>query len=278
MMIHILTNLAEAMTRPGLMSVVGVRREKICTRDLKRYFRLLGERVEAAELGKLATVDHKDAALSAANLKLAQITRALQPMLLQVLSTNLYAAILEGDKLTILKESVGAVPPAALPPLPPNPPEATVTPTGLLGLSGQEAAAWASLYSSELVTGIDQTTRNLLRDAIETGIEDKLGVDGLAKLIREVIDGMTTRRSELIASTEMNAAFSEAALRKMRRLNTTYKRLILAPGACPICSAAEAKGPIPIDEPFTDDGDQRTPLHPYCRCATVGARAPETEN
>jgi hypothetical protein len=49
---------------------------------------------------------------------------------------------------------------------------------------------------------------------------------------------------------------------------------VLAPDPCEICIENDDAGAIPIDELFPS-GDLRTPFHPNCRCAVVGARPEE---
>ena len=142
-----------------------------------------------------------------------------------------------------------------------------------LGETGQAAADWAATHSAELVVGIDQPTLEKMQAAVAQGISQRLGVPGTARLIRSTVEDMTVKRSQMIASTEMNSAFSEAALRKMERLGIEYKQIILAPDACEICTKNAADDPIPVDEAYAS-GDLRSPFHPNCRCAVVPSRPP----
>ncbi len=97
---------------------------------------------------------------------------------------------------------------------------------------------------------------------------------GTARLITAALDDMTTARAQMIATTEMNAAMSEAAIQKMMRLGIAYKQWILGPNPCEICQGNEDAGAIEVDEEFPS-GDERPPAHPNCECAVTGVRAPE---
>jgi len=131
-------------------------------------------------------------------------------------------------------------------------------------LTGEEAALYASIHAGEQVAGINDTTQQLIADAVEQGIEDSLGVDGTAQLIRATLGDMTRSRSKTIASTEMNDAFSEAAMRKLDRLGVEYKRWITSAGnCCDDCTDNEDAGAIPISDPFPSS-DDRPPAHPNC--------------
>lgn len=294
-MIPELIQLVEALRRPGVMSAVGMKRERACASDVASYFGLLHDRIDALNLGALAT-EPIDVAVSHADMAIARVVRQTQPMLLELLLLNLYHGFLEGDALADVTIVAGDVREADRRPGTGDngpPPPSTLAGRSLrsglsnipgalqpvlreidrLGLTGKRAADYAAKRSASLVRGLDKTTRELLRQAIEEGIRDKLGVDGLGRLIRQTVLDMSTYRSRMIASTEMNDAFSQAALEKMKKIGIEFKRLVLAPGACKICIANAAAGPIPVDQAF-ESGEQRTPFHPWCRCAVVGSRAP----
>lgn len=147
-------------------------------------------------------------------------------------------------------------------------------------LPSEEAAKIAKQHAAEAVVGIDAQTLKLYQDAVETAITEQLAPQGLSQLLRQVSDDMVKTRADVIARTEMADAFGEATMQKLDREQIEYKQLIPSPGACPLCLSIVAAGPIPIGEPFLDDDGEehdRSPIHPNCRCATVGARPPEGE-
>jgi hypothetical protein len=281
---HVLGLFSEAATKPGIMSLVGIRRENACRKDVAAYFDVLWQELEKEELVKVAG-ETPDSALHTAYMKIRRAMRQAQPVLLHALSGHIYLALLDGDKVARrqMKQEFKEAGPQTTPPPPPPPDQPSLFDTIMksidtIGITGQQAADYAAQRAATQVRGINDTTLKILRQAIQDGIEQQLGVDGLSRLIRDSFRSMSVTRAKMIASTEMNDAFSEAAIRNMKRLGVEYKQLILAPDACPICDSIESKGPIPVDEPFVDfEGEEydRTPIHPNCRCATVGARPPE---
>lgn len=146
-----------------------------------------------------------------------------------------------------------------------------------LGLTGKEAVDYITAHGAELVDGLDAYSIKVMRSLIAKGIEQQLGVQGTMRLIREEFGEMSRSRARSIATTEINDAMSEAALRKVKAVGLDGKRWIRSPGACPICEANAAQGIIPVDDYF-QSGHKRPPAHPgKCRCAVAGARLPKTE-
>jgi SPP1 gp7 family putative phage head morphogenesis protein len=154
----------------------------------------------------------------------------------------------------------------------------SITPTELdkFGDTAKKAAAWAAEQAAELVVGLDDTTIDLIAGDIERGIEERLGAQGTARLIRQTLDDMSTSRALTIASTEINRAMSAATLDKLSGLGVEYKQWILDADPCEICIANAEQGAIAVDEDF-DSGDDAPPAHPNCRCAVAGAQAPKEE-
>jgi hypothetical protein len=277
--------ITEAASKPGIMSIAGIKREKACRKDIAAYFDVLWTELEKLDLGKAADAAHKDSAVHSAEISVRRAMRQTQPVLLHALAGHIYLALLDGDKVARrqMKEEFKEAGPQTTPPPPTPPPdEPSLYDTILksiekIGITGQEAADYAAQRAATQVRGINDTTLKILQDAIQQGIEDQLGVDGLGRLIRATFRDMSVYRAKMIANTEMNDAFSEAAIRNMKRLGVDYKQLILAPEACPICESIVEAGPVPVDEPFVDfEGEEydRSPIHPNCRCATVGSRPP----
>ena len=268
MISSLLIELSEKLARPGLLGLAGRKAEKRLREDLERYFRALAKEIEGLHLENAVAHATKEVARHAIRFKVHNALRHRQPILKAILIANLSEGMLKGDQIHHFAEAAGDNDAVELD---------VVLGQDKLGLSGQEAASWAEQHAAELVTGIDETTTTILEQAISTGIEKQLGVDGTAQLIRQILDDIGAARARTIAATEMNAAFSEAALLKLDRLGIEYKRWICSPDACEeICQDNADDGPIPVDEDFSS-GDDRPPAHPNCRCAVVGARAPQEE-
>lgn len=275
--------LTEAVRRPGLLGVGGKAVKARCTKDLRSYFRALKSEVKKLKLQQLASSDATmtaETAKHAATMRLQNTIRHARPVLQALLESNMAAAMLVADKIS---EHAEATQPTTTS-VPPIPPDLLDTDFGTeieaeidrLGLSGQAAAAWASKNAGQLIPGIDDYTIQLIADAVSEGIQEQLGVSGTAQLINQILDDMTSTRAETIATTEMNAAMSEAALQKLTRLGIAYKQWILGPNPCEICQDNEDAGAIEVDEDFPS-GDARPPAHPNCECAVTGARAPKDE-
>lgn len=268
--------LVERLARPGLLGVVGQALEKRCRRDLEAYFKVLGRRVVGLELGKLAEQDNAETARHAVVMKLGNILRIVRPLLVGALQVNIAHAMLTADKQDVFSEAiVPSGPPTSIPPFDMGDGSPDEGPDKL-GLSGQEASDYAAEQAAKSVSSIDATTTKLIADAVAQGIKERLGVEGTARLIRAVVVDMTRQRSELIAQWEIGNAMSEAAFRKMKRLDIQYKQVILSDDPCPICEENADEDPLPIDELYPS-GDLRSPFHPRCRCGTTGARPPTAE-
>jgi hypothetical protein len=261
MTLEILEKLIESATKPGIEGLVGRAIEKRCRVDLQGYFRTLATDVEAQHLEKIDGANGEEVALHAVDMALHNVIRKTSPYLLTALAMNIQDAMMRADKLTVAVE-------------------ADAVGKDKVGLTAQEAAAYASEHGAEAVKGINAFTQKQIRDLVATGIKEQWGVTKTAREIKSLMKDMTTGRAERIAATEMNDAFSEAAMRKLKRSGTSYKQIILSADACEICSSIQEAGPVPIAEPFVDeDGEEydRTPIHTFCRCATIGARAPKED-
>jgi SPP1 gp7 family putative phage head morphogenesis protein len=254
-----LSELLESIKKPGIESLVGRALERRCRVDLEEYFKKLGTEVLDLQLEKLVESPSLEIARHTAEMRLHNPLRRRSTDLLQILALNIQRAFDLGYKLAQVKEA-----------------DEEVTPTAdyidKIGQTGEDAAAYAAETAAKLVTGINDTTRQMIADAVATGIEQRLGVPKTGRLIRQTVTDMTRKRAETIASTEMNDAFSEATLRKLGNLGIAYKQWIVSLDPCPECLENEGQV-IPMSELFSS-GDLRPPVHPNCRCAVVGARAP----
>lgn len=254
-MVNTLQTVLEKASRPGLLGLPGMVVEKNARRELESYFSVLG--VSIRKLGlENKSYSHTEPK-HIVHAALYNVLRIHRPALLHTLSRNLQTAYLVASKRPITLEAKSF--------------------EDKVGDTAKKAAEYAVDKAASLIKGIDQTTEDLIADAVASGFEDQLGVDGVARLIREAVDDMTAFRSRMIASTEMNDAMSQATMDKMGDLNIQYKIWILSADACPICEANAEQGAIPIDEDF-ESGDSQPPAHPNCRCAVNGARGPDEED
>jgi hypothetical protein len=241
--------------RPCIMGLPGIKIERRTGKDLASYFTRLATQLKPDRLAKLVkTASTKESGYIAAQ-HLAKITvRKMQPQLMAVLKAGYLEAFHVARKHEHVQEADQPF---------------NRKDTNLLA----DAVEWAEKQAGELVQGIDQFTVDSIADAVASGIEDQLGVEGTAREIRDVLEGWATSRAFTIATTEINRAMSAATV---DMFDGGYKRWILAPEACPICEANAEQGAIPVDDDF-DSGDSYPPAHPNCRCAITAARPPEAE-
>ena len=129
----------------------------------------------------------------------------------------------------------------------------------------QEAINYASKHTATLVKGLDDETRELMRNTIEKAIKEKRGIDGLARDLRKTFDNMSKVRSETIARTETADALETAFMDRAKDMGVSGKEWVVT-DPCPICQANGDAGAIPLNDAFPS-GDMRPPAHPNCRCA-----------
>lgn len=254
----------EAIKRPGVMSLAGVQAERRCSKLVTQYFKILGARVKMTHLEQLTALKNKQQARHYAEMKVRQIARRLSDTLQVILKENIHAAILVADKQQILHEA----------------PSADITVGPASGMLSADAEKYAIDQAAQQVVGINDTTVEAIADLVADAVGGQATPAELSRDLRDLLDDWTKNRADLVARTEMADAFGFAALERLKREEIEYKQLILSPDACEICQSIADNGPVPVDEPFVDDDGEeyeRSPIHPRCRCATVGARAPLVE-
>jgi len=139
----------------------------------------------------------------------------------------------------------------------------------------QQAIDWAEQHGASLVKGMDEETKRRLAHTISQGIENKRGIPGLSRDIRNTFDHMSKYRSELVARTETANALSQASLDSMEDMGIDGKEWITV-GDSQVsieCQGNEAEGVIPTKQLFSG-GVSAPPQHPNCRCALAPATLP----
>jgi hypothetical protein len=133
----------------------------------------------------------------------------------------------------------------------------------------ERAVAWADEHAADLVSNIDEVTRESVRQAIEDGTAEGLSSSEIADNI-EQIGGFSSDRAQLIADTEIAAANSNGALEGYRAARdggaNVQKAWLLGSEPCDACQENADAGPIDLDETFPS-GDDAPPGHPRCECA-----------
>jgi SPP1 gp7 family putative phage head morphogenesis protein len=140
---------------------------------------------------------------------------------------------------------------------------------GMFATIHQRAVDYAKERTAELVTGIDEATRDNLRTTIASGIANGRSMDGISDDIKNAY-AFSRRRADLIARTEITMANQNGVLAGMHysKENGVHIRKLwsLDAVACPVCQANGDDGAIDLDEMF-ESGDQAPPAHPNCRCS-----------
>jgi len=162
---------------------------------------------------------------------------------------------------------------------------------GAFDIDNPLIAKFIENYSFPFAQGINETTVGMLQGAMTAGMDEGLGMDGIAKLIREVFDNCTRYRSQLIARTETIRASNGAAKMAYRQSEVVEGMEWLTTKddrACQWCNSMNGKT-ISLNENFFNLGDKLTvgegdnkstmvfdyedvgypPLHVQCRCAVI---------
>ena len=139
----------------------------------------------------------------------------------------------------------------------------------------QQAINYANKHAAQLVTKMDAETKDRLAKVIGDAIQNKRGIDGLARDIRKEFADMTNARSELIAKTETRDALFHASQERMEAMGVTGKEWILGSGGeegnCDDCRGNAQAGVIPVGQEFPVPQYE---IHPGCTCAVAPAMLP----
>ena len=258
----VITKLSDAVQRPGVMSLNGMVMEAKCRKAVAAYFEKITQSLDTLQFARFAVMS-KNEGVHGAKVSAEHLVRRNSNLLQDILESHWMEAIQKADKQKAFHEA-----------------EDDFEDVDQVGMSGEEAAKHAKSFAGKAVKSINASTVKQIGLAVEDAIENQLGVSGLSKSLRELGESFTKVRADNIARTEMADAFGFASLEKLNREGIEYKQLIASPGACETCLSIIDNGPVPVDEPFVDDDGEeydRSPIHNNCRCATVGARAPEGE-
>ena len=142
------------------------------------------------------------------------------------------------------------------------------------------AVAYARARAAELVTGVDDATRNELKDIIADGLEENIGMDAIADNIRDAY-AFSEDRAELIARNEVAMANQAGALEGMKLAKGSGVKLqkVWVPDAdaCEICQDNADDGPIDLDDQFSS-GDDAPTAHVNCECSLASEVEDEEGN
>lgn len=138
----------------------------------------------------------------------------------------------------------------------------------LFGQVNERAVAYARDRAAELVSDIEDSTRNDLRGIIAAGLKENIGMDAIAGRIEDAY-AFSEERADLIAHNEIAMANSQGVLEGMhsaRNAGVALKKVWLPDAdACDICEENGDAGPIDLDDDFPS-GDDAPTAHVNCRC------------
>ena len=140
------------------------------------------------------------------------------------------------------------------------------------GQINADAVDYAENHSAELVSQIDESTRNMLRQTISSGLKNGLSRDDILDSIKDS-HAFSEERAALIADMEIRNANGEGRLsgyKAARDNGIKLKKLwILGPDSCDLCQEAADAGPIDVDDDFPGVETDVDPGHIHCDCATT---------
>lgn len=132
-----------------------------------------------------------------------------------------------------------------------------------------EASTWANQYTPELIQGLTDTTRDLVQRIITEGRATPLT---LAEIAERLAPAFSRERADVIATTELTRASSQATLASQEYLRQAGVNMVVVwrtnadEKTCPICT--------PRNGAMQGEGwDEPPPAHPRCRCVCTLTRA-----
>ncbi len=127
------------------------------------------------------------------------------------------------------------------------------------------AITWAKERAAELITGMEDSTRDMIRDNIATALEEGWGASEIEEALMDSY-AFSEERAETVARTEMAFADVQGNLEAYRSSGVVEGKqwITAAEGECDDCQALHEEI-VGLDEEFSG-GVDAAPLHPNCRC------------
>jgi hypothetical protein len=150
-------------------------------------------------------------------------------------------------------------------------------------LKNPRAVAFLERRAAEMVTGINDTTRDRLRRTLAAAVDSGKSYGETARAIETLFTEFESTRAETIAVHELGTAYIEGNMivgRDLQDAGLEMTKAWLGSGqSCEeICQPNEDDGDIPFDDAFSS-GDDQPPGHVHCDCdITMDVVTPETAN
>lgn len=249
-------NLLEAQIPANPNSLANQRRRKRLEREVNNYFKSLEDAFPYSEITRLYDTFVKESLGSETRNILDPLLATFADSLTTMLNGQLVEIYISGQaEMITWGKTKGGIPIAYEgPPI-------------------SQAIDWAEKHGTTLVKGMDEETKKRLAHTISQGIENKRGIPGLSRDIRNTFTDMSRHRGQLIARTETASALSQASLNTMDDMGIEGKEWITAGDdlVSEECLGNEAEGIIPVNQGFSG-GVMAPPQHPDCRCTIAPAR------
>lgn len=133
-------------------------------------------------------------------------------------------------------------------------------------LVSEEALKWVQSYLFKLIKGIDQTTAELVQEAIAAWLKEGGTLEDLTDAIEPIFKDR--RRAELISQTESSRLFFEGSQKRWEDAGVKKMRFrtVNDQHVCPVCSSLNGQIAT-LGEGWKVNGSYKLiPIHPGCRC------------
>jgi hypothetical protein len=142
-------------------------------------------------------------------------------------------------------------------------------------IGSKRAVEWARQNAAARISGIEDTTKEAVRNLIRDGIEKGRSYGEVARDLRSPEFGaFSKQRAETIAVTENAYSYEQGSRSLVDDIEAVGIKMekqwsTVGGDACEeICGPNEAEGWIAADDAF-QSGDMQPPGHPNCRCTTL---------
>lgn len=153
-------------------------------------------------------------------------------------------------------------------------------------LRNPRAVAYIEAHGAELVSGIEDTTRDYIKTLMRTAADEGWSYNRTAQALTDRYSQFAVgqpqqhieSRAHLIAVQEVGAAYEEGnaiVAADLQDAGVELEKSALTAKddrVSQLCADNEADGWIPYDESFSS-GDDHAPFHVACRCTTLYRRA-----
>jgi HK97 family phage portal protein len=145
--------------------------------------------------------------------------------------------------------------------------------TGDMDITQDNVIEFIEKESGEMISGINQTTLDKLRETLSEGVREGEGIDALKSRVMHVFEVASSVRAEMIARTEVLRASNFATTESYKQSGVVKGKEWLTAmdeRTCPVCQPLDGQT-VTLGRNFkTELGDvEYPPIHPQCRCTVI---------